>query len=35
MITAASIMLELARALRSMGYSDHHVFEVESWVLAR
>jgi cation transport regulator ChaC len=27
-------VLELARALRSMGYSDHHVFEVESWVLA-
>jgi len=20
--------------LRSMGYSDHHVFEVESWVVA-
>ena len=28
-------VLELARALRSMGYSDHHVFEVESWVLRR
>ena len=28
-------VIELARALRSMGYSDHHVFEVESWVLAR
>ncbi len=28
-------VLELARALRSMGYSDSHVFEVESWVLAR
>jgi cation transport protein ChaC len=27
-------VLELARALRSMGYSDTHVFEVESWVLA-
>lgn len=27
-------LLELARALRSMGYSDDHVFEVESWVLA-
>ena len=27
-------VLELARALRSMGYSDPHVFEVESWVLA-
>lgn len=25
-------VLELARALRSMGYSDPHVFEVESWV---
>ena len=28
-------VIELARALRSMGYSDHHVFEVESWVLRR
>ena len=28
-------VIELARALRSMGYSDHHVFEVESWVLTR
>jgi len=27
-------VIELARALRNMGYSDHHVFEVESWVLA-
>jgi cation transport regulator ChaC len=27
-------VLELARALRSMGYSDHHVSEVESRVLA-
>ena len=27
-------VLELAQALRSMGYSDRHVFEVESWVLA-
>lgn len=27
-------LLELARVLRSMGYSDSHVFEVESWVLA-
>jgi len=27
-------VLELARVLRSMGYSDQHVFEVESWVLA-
>ena len=26
-------VIELARALRSMGFSDHHVFEVESWVL--
>ena len=26
-------VLELARALREMGYSDPHVFEVESWVL--
>ena len=26
--------LELARALRSMGYSDSHVLEVESCVLA-
>ena len=25
-------VLELARALRSMGYPDPHVFEVESWV---
>jgi hypothetical protein len=24
----------IAGALRSMGYSDHYVFEVESWVLA-
>lgn len=28
-------VLELARALRSMGHSDPHVFEVESWVLNR
>jgi len=28
-------VLELARALRGMGYSDQHVFEVESWVLTR
>ena len=28
-------VLELARALREMGYSDGHVFEVESWVLAK
>lgn len=27
-------VLELARALRRMGYSDEHVFEVESWILA-
>jgi cation transport protein ChaC len=27
-------LLELARALRRMGYSDDHVFEIESWVLA-
>lgn len=27
-------VIELARALRGMGYSDQHVFEVESWVLA-
>ena len=27
-------VLELARALRSMGYSDYHVFVIESWVLA-
>jgi cation transport protein ChaC len=26
-------VLELARALRSMGYSDPHVFEVEQAVL--
>jgi cation transport regulator ChaC len=26
-------VLELARALRGMGYEDRHVFEVESWVL--
>jgi cation transport regulator ChaC len=26
-------VLQLARALRGMGYSDPHVFEVESWVL--
>ena len=26
--------LELAQALRSMGYSDQHVFEIESWLLA-
>jgi len=23
-------VIELARALRSMGYSDHHVFKIES-----
>jgi cation transport protein ChaC len=27
-------VLELARALRGMGCSDPHVFEVEAWVLA-
>ena len=27
-------LLELAQALRGMGYSDPHVFEIESWVLA-
>ena len=27
-------VLELAQALRSMGYSDQHVFEIESWLLA-
>ena len=27
-------VLELAQALRSMGYSDQHVFEVESWIFA-
>ena len=32
--TNRDYVLELARALRSMGYSDPHVFEVESWVLA-
>ena len=26
-------VLELARALRAMGVSDTHVFEIESWVL--
>ncbi len=26
-------VLELASALRKMGAADHHVFEVESWVL--
>jgi len=28
-------VLELAMALRNMGYSDAHVFEVESWILAQ
>jgi len=32
--TNRDYVLELARALRSMGYSDDHVFEVESRVLA-
>jgi cation transport regulator ChaC len=27
-------VLELANALRGMGYSDSHVFEVESWLEA-
>jgi cation transport regulator ChaC len=27
-------VIELAGALRGLGYSDHHVFEVESWLLA-
>ena len=27
-------VIELARALRTMGYSDQHVFEIESWLLA-
>jgi cation transport protein ChaC len=27
-------VLELARALRGMGYADPHVFEIESRVLA-
>jgi cation transport regulator ChaC len=27
-------VLELARALRERGFSDPHVFEIESWVLA-
>lgn len=27
-------VLELAKALRNMDYSDPHVFEVESWVMA-
>jgi cation transport protein ChaC len=27
-------VLELARALRGMGFSDSHVFEVEAWILA-
>jgi cation transport regulator ChaC len=31
--TNREYVLELARALRGMGYSDPHVFEVESWVL--
>ena len=28
-------VIELARALREMGYADEHVFEVEEWVLSK
>ena len=28
-------VLSLARSLRDLGYSDSHVFELESWVLGR
>lgn len=31
--TNRTYVLKLARSLREMGYSDAHVFEVESWVL--